>query len=268
MLPVAGGTFTLQSGGPNMSETTFHMSKNLITRAQFSAVMGSDPSDTTVSTSMTDPVQNLNWYQAIAFCNKLSLDDGLTPVYSVSTVSNWSNLAFSSIPTVDDTNWDAATITTSANGYRLPTEMQYMWAAMGGMSDSLTTDLNGGVNILGYAKGYAGSTEASTGITNIDQYAWTSQNTNRTTTNPVGSLKANELGIYDLSGNVFEWSWDWYGTYPTSATTDYTGAASGTYRVLRGGDWIDDASLCTVAYRLSYFPSDQGNGIGFRVVRP
>ncbi len=160
LVPVAGGTFTLQSGGPNMTESTFHMSANLITRAQFLAVMGTDPSTTAVSTGTSDPVQMVNWYTAIAFCNKLSLLEGLTPVYSVSSVSNWSTLAYSSIPTADDTNWDGATVSSTANGYRLPTEMQYMWAAMGGMSDSLSSDLVGGVNTAGYNKGYAGSTEA------------------------------------------------------------------------------------------------------------
>ena len=266
LVPVAGGTFTLRSGGPNMTENTFYMSANLITREQFWSVMGADPSVRSVSTGTSDPVQNVNWYMAIAFCNKLSLLEGLTPAYSVSTVTSWSNLPFASIPTSNDATWNAATINVGANGYRLPTEMQYMWAAMGGMSDAFSRDIVQGINVLGFKKGYAGSTEADGGQVNIGDYAWYYSNDN-VSTQPVGTKTGNELGIYDLSGNVTEWEWDWVGIYPRTATTDYQGGSSGLYRVAQGGSWDFVASYCTVAGRLIIDPYYQGSITGFRVVR-
>ncbi len=266
MVPVAGGTFTLRADGPNMTESTFYMSANLITREQFWSVMGADPSVTAVSRGTSDPVQNVNWYMAITFCNKLSLLEGLTPVYSVSTVSNWSSLRFSHIPRYNNLNWDAATINDGANGYRLPTEMQYLWAAMGGMSDGLSGDLVQGINVLGFKKGYAGSDEADGGQSNIGNFAWYYSNDN-ISTQPVGMKNANELGIFDLSGNVLEWEWDWIGVYPTTPTTDYQGAASGLYRMAQGGSWDFVASYCTIAGRLIIAPYYQGSITGFRVVR-
>jgi formylglycine-generating enzyme required for sulfatase activity len=224
------------------------MSKQEITRKQFAAIMGDDPSNTTYSSGTKDPVQMVNWYHAIAFCNKLSIAEGLEQVYSVSGV-DFSNLAFGSIPTSLNTTWNGATADWTANGYRLPTEMEWMWAAMGAVDDN--------------TKPFAGSGGSNV----IGDYAWYSDNSSNKT-HPVGTKLPNELGLYDMSGNVWEWTWDRYAVYPDGTLTDYQGAASGTHRVLRGGGWGGGASYCTVANRVSNYPHDQNNVIGFRVVRP
>ncbi len=261
---VQGGTFTLQSGGPNMTVSSFYMSQNLITGAEYASVTGlADPSY--FSTVTNHPVEQVNWYGALVFCNDLSTEEGLTPVYSISGITTPS--AWGTIPTADNSTWDAATVNSSANGYRLPTEMEYMWAAMGGYNDALPGDLANGVNVLGYNKGYAGSTEAGGAQTNIGTYAWYTTNS-PSATQAVGTKKANELGIYDLSGNVFELCWDEYGTYPTTAQTNYQGVTGVTTRVAHGGSWLTSSSDCTVAYRLnSYNPYSTVDDVGFRVVR-
>ena len=241
------------------------MSQYEITRKQFSDIMGSDPANTTYSSGVTDPVQETNWYHAIAFCNKLSLAEGLTPVYAVSGV-NFSTLTFAAIPTTSNTDWDAATCNWSANGYRLPTEMEWMWAAMGAPADGQS----GGTNTTGYLKAFAGSD----GSNSIDAYAWYTTNSS-TKTHPAGTKLANELGLYDMSGNVWEWCWDWYsddGTYPnyaiSGAYVDYRGAGTGSGRVMRGGGWTGSADYATVADRYDYGPGGLDFDFGFRVVRP
>jgi len=238
------------------------MSQHEITRAQFRTIMGTDPSDTGRSRGTTDPVQEVNWYHAIAFCNKLSLAEGLTPVYTVSGV-NFSTLTFNQIPTRSNGTWNAVSANWSANGYRLPTEMEWMWAAMGATADRSNGYTGTGINTTGYAKAFAGST----GSNAIGDYAWYNVNSGDQT-QAAGTKIANELGLYDMSGNVWEWCWDWFVAYPTGTLTDYRGAASGTYRVPRGGSWFFFASYCTVADRVSYGPGDQGSFFGFRVVRP
>jgi sulfatase modifying factor 1 len=224
--------------------------------------MGFDPSDTTYSSGTTDPVQNVNWYHALVFCNKLSKAENLKPVYTISgstTPADWGT-----VPTAaNDPTWDAVEADWTANGYRLPTEMEWMWAAMG------ATDVT-----TGYTKAFAGST-GSNAIGDYAVFGYYGIEAGRTTTartNPVRSKKANELGLYDMSGNVWEWCWDWHDTYPTEDRNDYTGPASapasGTYRVLRGGSWLDFASLAAVAIRGGSAPYDPYDGVGFRVVRP
>ncbi|HOQ93173.1 MAG TPA: SUMF1/EgtB/PvdO family nonheme iron enzyme, partial [Treponemataceae bacterium] len=129
MLPVPAGSFQRDETTTNISKITnsYYLGKYPITRQQFFDVMGKDPSDTAKSSGMNDPVQMVNWYHAIAFCNKLSLLEGLSPAYTVGGVSDWAALAFSSIPTSENKNWDKAECDWEANGYRLPTKKEWMW---------------------------------------------------------------------------------------------------------------------------------------------
>ncbi len=266
LIYVPGGTFQRDSSATNLSTVSeFRMSKYEITRAQWTAVTGwADPSNTGYSSGVNDPVQQVSWYDAIAFCNKLSLLEGLTPVYTVSGV-DFSTLTYAEIPTSSNTTWNEVTANWASLGYRLPKEMEWMWAAMG-------ADLAnpGATNTTGYAKVFAGST-GTNAIGDYAVFGYNSGQAGATTTqrsNPVGSKLANELGFHDLSGNVWEWTWDWYGSpYPTGTVTDYRGPASGTGRVRRGGNYNDSASYCTVAYRSSGSPYVRSNSIGFRVVR-
>jgi len=266
LIYVPAGTFQRDATPTNLSVVSaFRMSQYEITRSQWTAVTGwADPSNATYSSGTSDPVQMVNWYDAIAFCNKLSLLEGLTPVYTVSGV-DFGVLTYAQIPTSSNATWNAATANWAANGYRLPTDMEWMWATMGA-----DTAAPGATNAAGYLKAFAGST----GGTLIGDYAvfgYYNSETGRTMTqrsNPVGTKLENELGFHDLSGNVLEWAWDWYGNYPTGTLTDTRGPVSGTARVGRGGSWGNTASFCTVAGRDNYNPNYRHYYIGFRVVRP
>jgi len=274
MVDVPAGSFQQDAENNNVSiiSDAYRMSQHEITRQQFLDIMGSDPSDTGYSSGMSDPVQEVNWYHAIAFCNKLSIEEGLERVYSVTGIADtdeaWSSLNYASIPTSSDSDWDEASCGWDVDGYRLPTEMEWMWAAMSAEDD--------------YTKDFAGDD----GTNSIDEYAWYYWNSgdeylsgerdteeidsNNCRTHPVGEKNANEIGLHDMSGNVWEWCWDWYvSDYPTGEVTDYRGAASGTNRVMRGGSWDSEASYCTVAIRFGDgVPYAQFYGLGFRVVRP
>ncbi len=258
---VPAGTFQRDATPANTSYVSaFRMSRYEITRAQFAAIMGADPSDVQHSSGMNDPVQQANWYHAIAFCNKLSIREGLTPAYAVTGV-DFPTLTFAAIPTGPDSNWNAATCNWSANGYRLPTEMEWMWAAMGANIANPWAS-----NTTGYTKQFAGSN----GSNAVGDYAWYSGNSSKGS-KQVGTKLANELGLFDMSGNVWEWCWDRYGTYPTNLVSDYRGAGTGSTRVMRGGCWIDyfnPPDGVAVDLRNGNIPSNQYYFVGFRVVRP
>lgn len=132
----------------------------------------------------------------------------------------------------------------TGENYRLPTEAEWEYAARGGT--------NWQDNYI-----YSGSN-------NVGDAAWYSSNSSNTT-HTVGTKQPNQLGIYDMSGNVWEWCSDWYGNYNSTPQNNPAGATSGSYRVSRGGSWLSDASYCRVAYRNDDTPDFRSLYLGFRL---
>ena len=270
---VPKGTFTLHEGGPEMTiSKDYLMAETEVTLEIWGSVIGNNPSQNISSLAPGDiprkrPVERITWHQAIAFCNKLSLLTNRSLVYSVKQVGSeeeidWNELKFKEIPTGVSPafdKWNAVTVKDDANGYRLPTEMEWMWAAMGAR-DSAT----------GYAKKFAGHI---IGLNDgeINAYVWYGRdsvgNTANGKTHQVAKMKPNELGLYDMAGNVEEWCWDRRANYPTENKTDYKGGISGGDRVLRGGSAYTQAANCTIAYRNSLSPIFLADTMGFRIVR-
>jgi formylglycine-generating enzyme required for sulfatase activity len=237
MVFVEGGTFTM--GSPNsergrydnevqhqVTVSSFHMGKFDVTQGLYQSVMGSNPSY--FQGDPNRPVEQVSWYDAVEFCNKLSQRNGLAQVYTI--------------------NGTDVTADWSANGYRLPTEAEWEYAARGGQQGASEYHV------------YAGADDLS-------KVAWYSGNSG-STTHPVGQKAPNALGLCDMSGNVWQWCWDWWGDNSGSGQNDPRGASSGDSRVDRGGSWIDDAQYNRVAYRYDYTPATRGRYLGFRIVRP
>ena len=133
----------------------------------------------------------------------------------------------------------------TGQNYRLPTEAEWEFAARGGSRS------------LGYK--YAGSNK-------IDDVAWYSSNSGGKT-HPAGQKSPNELGLHNMSGNVYEWCQDWYGTYSTFARSNPTGPSTGSRRVIRGGSWFYGPQDCRVAYRGDDGPGGRDGSVGFRLAR-
>lgn len=274
MVYVPAGTFNRDGMPTNTSYVSaFYMSPYEITRAQFLSVMGQDHSNIAHSPSADCPVQNANWYDALVFCNRMSIREGLTPVYSINGSTNPDS--WGAAPTAfSDPVWDAAVCNMNADGYRLPTEMEWRWAAMGATSDRRSGDIVAGINERGYSKGYAGSNEiADYAVVKYASYSWCSDNA-AGTAHPVGIKLPNELGIYDMSGNVWEWCWDWYNGIPAISLSNYTGSTTGIQRIWIGGGHFDGVSQANVEvfrndYRTNVVgnPFDRNDYVGFRVVR-
>ena len=234
------------SNSDNISYVSaFRMSQCEITQAQFVEITGL-PNPSSFTTGSNLPVNRTSWYQTLVFCNKLSLLEGLEPAYIIDNSTNPDD--WGPIPTNYDDSWDNVLCDWAASGYRLPTEAEWQWAAMGA-TDNLTKPFSG-----------TGS---------LSDSVWYSGNSGGTT-HVVGTKLPNELGIYDMTGNVREWCWDWAANYPTGAKVDYRGPTNGTYRIARGDSYFDSDGWLFVFQRdldVPYYPRSNLETLGFRVVR-
>ena len=234
MVFVKGGTFQMGTNNGYDHEKPvhivtvnyFYIGKYEVTQKEWKEVMGNNPS---YFKGDDIPVEQVSWYDVVDFCNKKSDKEGLTRCYSGSGKNTQCNF--------------------NANGYRLPTEAEWEYAARGGNKSN------------GYK--YSGSN-------NCGDVAWYWGNS-VSKTHPVGQKKTNELGIYDMSGNVWEWCWDWHdgNYYSNSPQNNPKGPGSGRYRVSRGGCWASTSTGygCRVASRSYINPGISGGDGGFRFSR-
>ncbi|MBN1968545.1 MAG: SUMF1/EgtB/PvdO family nonheme iron enzyme [Candidatus Delongbacteria bacterium] len=201
------------------------------------------PSHPSHGIGITHPVNRISWYDILVFCNRKSMIDGLDPVYTINDSKNPDDWGES--PTSNNPNWDAVICNWTGNGYRLPTEAEWEYAARGGSEDNPTI--------------YAGSDD-------IEVVAWYASNSDNSC-HPVKSKSSNELGLYDMSGNISEWTWDWLGYYSDDPQSNPYGPTNGNYRTFRGGCWFYTDSGVRVSYRDFNLPRCRNGTVGFRIAR-
>ena len=248
-------------------EVTFtrdiYMCDHEVTQKEWVAVMGSNPSyfqgeeaNKKVANGEVQenrPVESITWYEAVAFCNELTKKENITARAVAPKEIDYvyfSDETFTTPYTKDDASSKKLPyMKIDATGYRLPTEAEWEYAARGG-----ETAIDKPV--------WAGTTTES----ELGNYAWYGENSDKKT-HEVKKRQVNGYGLYDMSGNVREWCWDWHGSYENTEATNPSGASSGTRRVRRGGCWGSNASYCRASSRYYFSPSGSLNYLGFRLVR-
>ena len=228
MILLPGGSFTMGNAKGSADEqphkvtvSAFYIDKYKVSQEEYLKVVNENPAKWK---GKDNPVEEVRWSDAVRYCNLRSKLDGLKPCYDLTT-------------------WECDF---SANGYRLPTEAEWEFAARAGKSTRFSFG-----DDLDYAM--------------VDNYAWTTDNS-ADVTHPVGKKTANAFGLYDIYGNVFEWCQDWFGPYTPDDKVNPTGPASGTDRIYRGGSWGNGPADSRAAARGGLAPESRLSSFGFRLV--
>ncbi len=224
-----------------LTVSAFYFAKTEVLQSEWMKVMHVNPS---LVINMKIPVDNVSWYDAIAYCNRRSIMEGMKPCYSLDGECNpdyWGD-----IPSANDSRWNNVVCNFEAGGYRLPTEAEWELAyRLHVPGKDIDTDNN--------SSGWP--------------YQSKEEDASEVRTTPQAINLAISGGVFELNTNVWEWCNDWYKPYPKQAKKDYAGAATGDKRSLRGGRCQYENFRIPAAYRSRYAPSQRGSEIGFRVVR-
>jgi len=260
MVKIEGGTFKMGSNDGDSDEkpvhsvtvSTFYMSKYEVTHEQYIAFLN-DVNCSSSGTYNGNELIDMDYSDcaighngSFYFKGSGKADNKKCPVievtwYGANEYCNWLSKK-------------------TGETYRLPTEAEWEYAAGGGQNSPLTKGVGGIINLQKYA---GTNTESELG-----DYAWYWSNSG-SKTHAVGTKKPNELGLYNMSGNVYEWCQDWYDSdyYKNSPQNNPKGPTSGSHRVFRGGSWSFDAVLCRVADRYGSSPSVSDYSLGFRIIK-
>ena len=211
---------------------SFMIGQTEVTQDLYQFVMEGNPSR---NQSEKRPVETLSWYDAVRFANKISVMEGLEECYNIDGMK---------------VSWQAGV---ACLGYRLPTEAEWEYAAR-----------TGGTEPKNWEE-FPKEVQYSGGF-NIDMLGWYKDNA-QGETHEVKERKSNSWELYDMSGNVYEWCWDYYGMYEPKSNVDPLGPLTGDYRILRGGDWRSSKTQARVASRYYVAPRLKTPYIGFRIVR-
>jgi formylglycine-generating enzyme required for sulfatase activity len=242
---VKGGTFVMGSpaGEPErgrdeiqrrVAVSDFHLARSEVTQREYAALMGGNPSEFKGNDL---PVENLSWFDALRYGNARSAREGLEPAYVIDG---------------ETVAWNR-----SANGYRLPTEAEWEYAARAGTATPFST----------------GNTISDRQANLYNHYGYDNDSSGRIiggsrgSTVPVKSFAPNAWGLFDMHGNVSEWCWDGYAEYGAAGQTDPVGPATATYRAHRGGGWNDFPKHARSAYRGAAPPGHRVFNLGFRLAR-